>query len=80
MTLQKIHEGHQGIQRCKLQAACSVWWLGISKEVEVFLQSCPICQKTLTPPKEPLITTPVPSYPWERIAADLFELNELYSC
>ena len=67
MTLEKIHEGHQGIQRCRMRALCSVWWPGMYKEVEVFVQSCPTCQKTVIPPKEPLITTPLPSYPWECI-------------
>ena len=30
----------------------------------------------LTPnPKEPLLTTPLPKHPWERVAVDLFQLN-----
>ena len=36
-TLQKIHTGHQGIVRCCLRAATSVWWPGISKDVEAFV-------------------------------------------
>ena len=53
----------------------SVWWPGVSKEIETFDKSCPVCQKTTTPNKEPLISTPPPSHPWEFIATDLFELK-----
>lgn len=28
-TLAKLHQGHQGIQRCCLQPATSVWWPGM---------------------------------------------------
>ena len=55
--------------------ASSVWWPGVSSAVEQFVQSCPVCQKLTIPPKEPLIPTTLPNYPWERIAADLFELK-----
>ena len=74
-TLEKIHHGHQGILRCRMRVSTSVWWPGISKEMETFIKSCPVCQKTTAPNKEPLISTPLPSYPWERIASDLFELK-----
>ena len=74
-TLEKIHHGHQGIQRCRLRVASSVWWPGITSAIEQFVQSCPICQKLTIPPKEPLLTTPLPSHPWEQVAADLFELK-----
>ena len=74
-TLNRIHHGHQGIQRCKLRVASSVWWPGVSSAVEQFVQSCPVCQKLTIPPKEPLISPTLPHYPWERIAADLFELK-----
>ena len=71
----KIHHGHQGIQRCKSRVVSSVWWPGVSSAMEQFIQSCPICQKLTTPPKEPLISTTLPNYPWEHVAADLFELR-----
>ena len=44
--------------------------------MEDFVKSCPVCQKTTTPNKEPLISTPLPSHPWERVASDLFELKD----
>ena len=47
----------------------------ISKEVKVSVQACPTCQKTTISVKEPLLTTPLPLYPWERVAADLFGPN-----
>ena len=75
VTLEKIHHGHQGILRSRMRASTSVWWPGLSKEMENFIKSCPVCQKTTTPNKEPLISTPLPSHPWERIALDLFELK-----
>ena len=74
-TLQKIHTGHQGIVRCRLRATSSVWWPGISKDIEAFVQKCPECVKLAPNPREPLLTTPLPNHPWERVAADLFQLN-----
>ena len=73
--LQKLHQGHQGIQRCRLRAKSSMWWLNISRDINSFIQQCPECMKMLTPPTEPLITSPLPSHPWEKVASDLFHLN-----
>ena len=71
ITLEKIYQGHQGTQQCRM---CFLFSL-VAREMENFVQSCPVCQKTTPPTREPLITTPLPNYPWERIAGDLFELK-----
>ena len=39
------------------------------------IEQCPECAKTATPWREPLITSPVPEYPWQVVGSDLFELN-----
>ena len=41
-TIEKIHQGHQGITRCRLRVRSSVWWPGISKEVDSYVKQCPI--------------------------------------
>ena len=74
-TLHKIHQGHQGIVRCSLRLRSSVWWPGASKELAGMIEQCPEGAKVATPWKEPLITTPVPEYPWQVVRSDLFELN-----
>ena len=48
-TLEKIHNVHQGIQRCRLRANISVWWPGISKEIEEIVKQCHWCAQQFTP-------------------------------
>lgn len=43
--------------------------------LEAFIHSCPECVKSATPSREPLLVTPLPQHPWERVGADLFELG-----
>ena len=78
-TLSKIHYGHQGIHRCLQRVSSAVWWPGVAKQVETFVKSCPQCLKTTPPPTQPLLQIPLPSHPWERVAADLFELKKTTS-
>ena len=73
--LSKIHEGHQGIQKCRLRANTSVWWPGISKHIKDLIEQCPACVKEHTPRKEPLMPTDLPDYPWQKIGTDLFFMN-----
>ena len=44
-TLKKIHEGHQGIQRCRIRARNSVWWPEMSQQIQEFVKKCAICAK-----------------------------------
>ena len=38
-TSQKLCNGHQGIQRCRLKAQSSVWWLKISSQIQALLSN-----------------------------------------
>ena len=74
-TLEKVHTGHQGVQRCKLRANTAVWWPGLSHEVENMVKQCSTCAKEHSPWKEPMIPTELPDYPWQKIETDLFQLK-----
>ena len=74
--LEKVLWGHLGIVRCRLRVSDSIWWPGVSKDVEKYIQSCPACMKTTPPAKQPLLPTDLPDYPWERVASDLFEFKD----
>ncbi len=74
-TLQKIHTGHQGIQRCRLRAKSSAWWPGISKTINDMVKQCSTCLKHFKPRSEPMIPTPLPDYPWQKVSSDLFQLD-----
>ena len=71
--LDKIHAGHQGIVKCRERAKSSVWWPSLSKQLEDIVRTCTICVQELSNHAEPLITTPLPDRPWQKVTADLCE-------
>ena len=44
-TMQKLHAGHHGIERCRARARASVWWPGVSQQVVQVVQQCLKCAK-----------------------------------
>ncbi len=75
-TLERIHEGHQGITKCRQRAKISVWWPGISAQIKDTVEQCKTCCKHRQQHAEPLIPTPLPERPWKLIGTDLFELKK----
>ena len=73
--LGKIHEGHQGITKCRESAKQSVWWPGLSKQIEDLVEKCDKCSKERQNRVEPMIPSDVPERPWQTVGSDLFELN-----
>ena len=74
-TLRKIHQGHQGIERCRMRVRESVSWPGVSNQIEQLIKQCPECIKASRMQREPLKVTQLPDYPWHTAGSDLFELN-----
>ena len=73
--LKKLHTGHQGIRRCRLRAKLSVWWPGLPSKLDKYIRNCPDCTRERRQPKEPLLPTPLPRYPWQKVATDLFQIG-----
>ena len=48
-TKQKIHAGHQGIERCRARVTSFVWWPGVSQHIAQTVQQCGECAKNSTP-------------------------------
>ena len=44
-----------------------------SYRITPFVENCPVCSIHRQQAAEPLITSTLPQYPWQRIATDLFE-------
>lgn len=53
-TLDKIHTGHQGTERCCMRAKTAVWWPAMTQEIEEMVHECVVCAKEAIPRREPL--------------------------
>lgn len=73
--LGQLHTGHSGVSKTCLKAKSTVFWPGITRDIENLLLSCSPCQEQARlPNKEPLSPSEVPLFPFEVIAADLCEI------
>ena len=43
-VLMKIQTGHQGIEKCRLRARDSVFWCGISADIDNMIKTYDVCQ------------------------------------
>lgn len=74
--LQKIHEGHLGVEKCKRRARETVFWPGLNKDIDKLISRCETCQKYRNKQaKEPMTVTDVPTTPWHKVGMDLFHLK-----
>ena len=75
--LEKIHDGHQGVNKCRERANQSVWWPGLNDEIKSRVANCAHCA-TYRPTQrhEPMIPTFIPERPWQHIGVDLLTFKK----
>lgn len=74
--LRKVHQGHLGIQKCRERARRSVYWPGLSTDVQLAVSSCPSCAKFgHQQQKESLVPHKIPELPWNQVAMDIMEFR-----
>ena len=77
--LKQIHEGHLGLNKCKLRAKETVYWPGLNTELEDLVLNCQLCLKYSTAKckLEPSLALgqEVPLYPWTKLATDIFHFE-----
>ena len=75
--LDRLHYGHLGIEKTRLRAKDSVYWININRDIETTVKSCHICQEHRPAQQhETLLPHEVPSRPWEVVGTDMFFFND----
>ena len=75
-VLNCIHESHPGMEKCKSRARAVVYWPSMSTAIERVISKCSACLTYQREnQKEPLLPHEVPQRPWQKLGADIFELN-----
>ena len=76
IILHKLHASHQGLNKCRERAQLSVWWPGLSTQLKELINTCETCREARPSQRnEPLLATPLPDRPWQKLGADLFTLK-----
>ncbi|XP_037501558.1 uncharacterized protein K02A2.6-like [Rhipicephalus sanguineus] len=59
-VLGQLHAGHQGVSKCRETAKLSVWWPGLSTQIQEIVANCTTCIQERTPRVEPMIESELP--------------------
>ena len=70
---------HLQTLKCCEQARLSMQWPGMSKQIQERIQGHDICNKNKPQKLEPLITSPIPELPRQKLATDTFTWKRSYT-
>ena len=74
-TLETLHSAHQGETNMSLLAQSTVFWPGISNDIEKTRKTCSPCIKNApSQPKSTPFSPIIPTSPFEAVVADYFDL------
>ena len=78
-VLKLIHEGHLGLNKCKLHVKETVYWPGLNDQLDKLILNCELCLKysqarhRQTP--NMVLGQEIPIHPWTKLATDLFHFE-----
>ena len=76
LVMQTLHSAHQGCTGMTARARTCVYWPGMHKDILNYRANCHSCSEHApSQPKEPLILSPEPSRPYEKICADYYQMG-----
>ena len=70
--LDKLHEGHQDVVRCRSRAQSSVLRPGFICQLEELVRSCTACAVERRNPSEPMIASETALRPWQKVGTYIF--------
>ena len=78
-VLKLIHEGHLGLNKCKLHAKETVYWPGLNDKLDKLILNCELCLKyshaKCKHPHNMVVGQEIPIHPWDKLATDLFHFE-----
>ena len=79
--LDTLHSSHQGVTGMILRAEDSVFWPNISRDIKLKRQSCRICDVYAPSHADmPPVQPDVPTYPFQHICSDYFQIHGKEYC
>ena len=74
--VEKVDEGHLGIEKCRRRARSAMYWVNMNRDIELAVKRCSICaQYSNKQQKEPLLPHDKPNQTWVKVGTDLFTLQ-----
>ena len=80
-VLEVLHSGNGGVTSMTSRAGVSVWWPGITTDIERVHQNCQSCDKVApSQPAAPLSPLPSLDYPFQQICCDFLSYGSHKYC
>lgn len=77
-ALSLAHRSHPGMSTMKNFLRQGLWWLGLDRDTEEFVRSCPECQLiTVTSNPVPIELTELPQNPWDYVSMDFSSASDV---